>query len=300
LYDRSLVTSKDGTKTITADTLFYNRQTGFAEAFGNMLLNDTVKKAMLTGHYGYYDELKNFAFAADSAQFIECSQADTLFLHADTLQMKTIGDDRIVDAYYGVRFFREDIQGVCDSMHYDTRESMLYMLRNPVMWNTGYQISGDTVKILFNDSTLNKFLVRDRAFAMEEIDSTYCNQIKGRFLTGYFDDGKLSRVEIEGATESIYYPIEEKKMEFIGRNKTESTYMTIFVKDGKIREIRWKPEPKGEMLPLPDLTPEQKFLNEFVNFNYLRPKNKDDIFTVIPMKTEDTPAQKRRIRQIIN
>jgi lipopolysaccharide export system protein LptA len=294
LYERSVITTKDKTKTMTADTLFYNRQTGFGEAFSHMVLNDTVKKIILTGNYGYYDENTDFAFASDSAQFIEYSQKDSLFLHADTLQMQTLGEERELKAFYGVRFYRVDLQGVCDSLQFNTIDSTLYLHKNPILWNTGYQLSGDSIRILFNDSTVERINVLNRSFAVEEKDTTYFNQIKGKNLTAFFTGGELSLIEIEGNTESIYYPIEDKGTEFIGRNKTESTYMTIWVKDRKASRIRWLPEPKAEMLPIPDLNPEEKFLKDFVNYNYLRPKDKEDIFTKTVIKAEDIPAPRRQ------
>lgn len=293
LYDQSVVLSKDGTKMISADTLYYDRKLGLAEAFSNMAINDTVKKIILTGNYGYFDEITNFAFATDSAQMIEYSQIDTLFLHADTLRMKTIGEHREISAFYGVRIYREDLQGICDSLQYNTADSMLYMLKNPVLWNTGYQIFGDTIRVLFNDSTINRFYVRERSFAMEEVYSTYFNQIKGRYMTGFFENGELTRVEIEGGTESIYYSIDDKKNELIGRNKLDSPYMTMYIKNRKLVRIWWRPEPNFETLPIPDLTSTQMFLKEFVNFNYLRPKDRYDIFTKTEMKQEDIPVQRR-------
>ena len=295
LYDRSIVTSKDKTKTITADTLFYNRNTGFGEAFGQMVLNDTVKKIILMGNYGYYDDLRQFAFATDSAQCIEYSRSDSLFLHADTLQMWTIDEERELKAYYGVRIYRIDLQGICDSLQYNTIDSTLYLSKNPVLWNTGYQLTGDTIKILFNDSTIERVNVIERAFAIEEVDSTYFNQIKGRNLTAFFIEGELHRIDVEGNTETIYYPVEEEGIEFIGRNKTESPEMSIYVEDRKPVEIKWWPASSGEMLPIPDLSPDEKFLKDFVDFNYLRPQSREDIFTKIAMKEGDIPAP-RKIR----
>jgi lipopolysaccharide export system protein LptA len=296
LFDRSVVVGKDGSKTITADTLFYNRLTGFGEAFSHMVLNDTVKKIILMGNYGYYDDKSGFAFATDSAQFIECSQKDSLFLHADTLQMQSIDDERELKAYYGVRIYRVDLQGVCDSLLFNTKDSILYMFKLPVLWNTGYQITGDTIQILFNDSTVEQVKVRERSFAIEEKDTTYFNQIKGKYLTSFFTGGELTRIDVEGAAESIYYPIEDKGTEFLGRNKTESSYMTIFIENRKPVKVKWWPSPKAEMLPIPDLNPESKFLKDFVNYNYLRPKSKEDIFSKTTIKAEDIPAPKRKRR----
>ena len=73
-----------------------------------MSLIDTAQHVTLQGEYGYYNEQTGYAFATDSARFLEYSQGDTLFLHADTLQMvdgrlRLPGDQ----GYYGVRFYRD-------------------------------------------------------------------------------------------------------------------------------------------------------------------------------------------------
>ena len=296
LYDRSEVTSNDKTKTITADTLHYNRNTGISEAFSQMVLNDTVKKIILLGNYGYYDDVQKFAFATDSAQCIEYSQTDSLFLHADTLQMWTIGEERELKAFYGARIYRTDLQGVADSLQFNTADSTLYLFKNPILWNTGYQLTGDTIKILFNDSTVERVDVVGRAFAIAERDTTYFDQMKGRILTAFFYDGELYRIDVEGNTESIYYPVEEEGLEFIGRNKTGSPFLTIFVEERKPVEIKIWSAPTVEMLPIPDLNPEQKFLKDFINYDYIRPRNREDIFIKTVFKEEDIPAP-RRLRQ---
>ncbi|MDR2086677.1 MAG: hypothetical protein LBP72_05825 [Dysgonamonadaceae bacterium] len=294
LFERSTVVSGDKTKTITADTLFYNRSTGFGEAFGNMVLNDTAAKIILTGDYGYYDGRTKFAFATDSAQMIEYSQRDSLFLHADTLQMKTIDREREVKAFYGVRFYRIDLQGVCDSLQFHTRDSVLHLYKNPVLWNTAYQLAGDTIRTFFNDSTLEKVDVLNYAFSVEQIDTTYYNQLKGRNLYAFFTAGELVRIEVHGNAESIYYPFDEDSLSFVGRNKTESSYIIITVLNRKPVEILWYPQPKMEMLPIPDLTPEKKFLKDFVDYNYIRPQNKEDIFTKTVRRAEDIPPPRRQ------
>ena len=53
LYRRSLVVASNG-NTLTGDTLYYDRNIGFGEAFGNIELADTTNKVILTGNYGFY------------------------------------------------------------------------------------------------------------------------------------------------------------------------------------------------------------------------------------------------------
>ncbi len=50
LLDRSQVVSGD--RILTGDSIAYNRELGFGEAFGNMSLQDTAQHVMLEGQYG--------------------------------------------------------------------------------------------------------------------------------------------------------------------------------------------------------------------------------------------------------
>lgn len=284
LYDRSTVVSKDGQKNLTADTLFFNQQTGFGEAFGNMFLNDTAKKIILTGDYGWYDDLNGKALATDSAQCIEYSQADSLFLHGDTLKMTTIGEDeREIKAYYGVRFFRNDLQGVCDSMQFNTSDSILYLFQEPVLWNTGYQITGDTIHIFFNDSTIDHAHVFNDAFALETVDSSYYNQLQGKELKAFFLEGELREIYVSGNAETIFYPMEQDSS-FIGMNHTISGFFRLSMSEGELaRTMIWS-QPKASTTPLPDLNSDDQFLKHFALYDYIRPKDRYDIFVKVRRK----------------
>ncbi|MDR1762747.1 MAG: LPS export ABC transporter periplasmic protein LptC [Dysgonamonadaceae bacterium] len=295
LYDRSIVESKDKTKTMTADSIFYDRAGGIVEGFVDMILTDTARRAMLTGNYGFYDENRKYAFATDSALVIEYSQPDSLFCHADSVFMEqdALGRQE-VRAYYGVRFYRTDIQGVCDSMRFNNADSVLYMYKNPVLWNTAYQIHGDTMQIFFNDSTIERMDVLNYSFVIEEKDSSYFNQIKGRELNAFFLAGELYHVDVTGNAEMIYYPVDEKDASFLGRYRTITTYMGIDVKNRKPARIVWWPNPDLKAIPMPDLTSDDKFLKGFVNYDYLRPKDKMDVFSKIKMKETDVVVQPRR------
>jgi hypothetical protein len=170
----------------------------------------------------------------------------------------------------------------------------LNFYKNPVLWNTGYQLTGDTIRTFFNDSTIEKVDVLNYAFSIEQTDSTYYNQLKGRNLYAFFTAGELCRVEVHGNAESIYYPWDEDSLSFIGQNNTESSFIIIHIHDRKPTEIRWYPQPKMTMLPIPDLTPEKKYLKDFVDYNYIRPKNRDDIFTKTVRRSEDIPPPRRQ------
>jgi hypothetical protein len=161
-------------------------------------------------------------------------------------------------------------------------------------------MNGDTIKILFNDSTIERMDVLRYSFAIQQlesaIDSSYFNQLKGRNLTAYFQNGEIYKMYVDGNAESIYYPIDEKDGSFVGLFKSVSSYINFDIKNRKPIRIVWYPEPDCDILPIPDLTPDDKFLKDFINYNYLRPKNKEDIFNnyELQITNYERPARNRK------
>jgi len=292
LLDRSSIVSEN--RTLSGDSILYDKFVGIGEAFGNISVKDTAQKVILEGQYGYYDEKIDYAFVTDSARFIEYSNIDTLFLHADTLEMCVIDTSyREIKAYRGVRFFRTDLQGVCDSISFNTRDSVLYMYTDPILWNERYQIFGDTILVYLNDSTIDFVHVKEYAFAIQHIDSTYYNQLKGTDLKAYFEGRQVKRIEVSGNAESIFYPQENDGAK-IGLNDSKSSFLTILLKDGKFDRLNIGTNAIANLTPLPDLKPEQKTLKDFVWYDYLRPLDKDDIFRVRKKETQTKPRRSNK------
>ncbi|RHR58834.1 OstA-like protein [Parabacteroides sp. AF17-28] len=292
LLDRSQVES--GEKILIGDSIFYNRDSGMGEVYGNMLLIDTAQHVTLEGNYGYYNEQTGYAFATDSARFLEYSQGDTLFLHADTLQMMTVDSAyREIKAYYGVRFYRTDMQGVCDSMQFNTRDSVLYMYTEPVIWNEQYQLYGDTIAIYMNDSTIEYAHVIQFAFAAQHVDSTYYNQLKGNDLKAYFENQELRRIDVNGNAELNYYPLENDGSK-VGMNNAKGASLSIWVKNNKLDRLGIYTGVTGTLTPIPDLKPDQKTLKDFYWFDYLRPKDKYDIYQVVKRKAAESPKRSNK------
>ena len=52
--------------------------------------------------------------------------------------------------FHNVRFFRNDLQGKCDSLFYSDRDSVMRMYGLPVLWSDQQQISGEEIHVLIN------------------------------------------------------------------------------------------------------------------------------------------------------
>lgn len=301
LFNRSLVMNEG--KTMTGDTLYYNEKTGIGEAFSHMQLKDTVNKNMLTGDYGYYDRNRGYALATKRAVAIDYSQKDSLFLHADTLKMVTFHIDtdsmyREMYAYHKVRFFRRDVQGVADSMLFTTKDSCLRMSGNPIIWQDKQQILGERIHVYVNDSTIEWAHVINQALAIEQVDSIYFNQVSGKEMKAYFKNDSIDRAEVDGSVRMVFFPVENDGSLTGVMNVGESSKMDIYMKHGKMDRMVMRVKPTGTIYPVLQIPLGKEKLASFAWFDYIRPKNKDDIFEWVGKKSgqELKPINRAPIR----
>ncbi len=280
LLNRSVLTNEG--KKLIGDSLFYDRAKGYGEAFDNIVMNDTVNRNMLTGDYCYYNELSEEALATQRAVAIDYSQGDSLFMHADTLRMKAffLNTDSVYRemlAYFKVRMYRSDIQGVCDSLVFSTKDSCLTMYRDPIVWNGPQQLLGEEIKVYMNDSTIDWAHIINQALTVERKDSVHYNQINGKEIKAYFENGDARKVDVLGSVHVVYYP-EEKDSTMIGMNTSETSVLNMFLKDRKMEKMIMSPKSNGTLYPMDQIPPDKLYLGNFAWFDYIRPLNKEDIF----------------------
>lgn len=281
LLDRSILTNEG--KKLTGDSLFYDRKLGYGEAFDNVQMNDTVNRNMLTGDYCFYNELTGNAVATQRAMAVDYSQGDSLFMHADTLRLITyhLNTDsmyREMRAYHKVRAYRTDVQAVCDSLVYNSKDSCMTMYTDPILWHGKQQLLGEEIKVYMNDSTIDWAHIIRQALTVEKMDSIHYNQVSGKEMKAFFIDGDMRRVEVNGNVLVVYYPVEEKDSSLIMMNYSEGGLLKMYLKDRKMERGVFVGKTTGTAYPLDQIPAEKSKLPSFVWFDYIRPKNKEDIF----------------------
>ena len=285
LLERSILTNNG--KRLVGDSVVWNDDVAIAEAYGDIIYTDEVNKNMFTGEYCYYEDITGYVMATDSAVAIDYSQKDTMYAHADTFKVFTYNIDtdstyRVVHAYYHMRAFRKDVQAVCDSMVYDTRDSILIMYRDPILWQAGQQQLGEEIRIFFNDEYIDSVQVLRQALSVEKIDSIHYNQVAGREMHTYFKDGEIYLSTSEGNVFVNYYPFDDDSI-MVELNHTETSLLKMYVKERKVDRI-WMPAATGVMYPIPLIPSNMYYLENFAWFDYIRPIDRYDIFEWRPKK----------------
>ena len=292
LLNRSILTNNG--KRMVGDSVVWDGMTNEGKAFGNIEYSDVVNKNMFKGGYCYYNDDRGYMEAADSAVIIDYSQRDTLFAHADTFKVFTYHKDtdslyRTIHGYNHVRAYRVDIQAVCDSLVYNSKDSCMTMYRDPILWQMGQQLVGEEIQAFMNDSTMDSVLVLRQAISVERMDSLHYNQVAGKEIRFYFKEGQMDLTRVTGNVMLNYYPTDEDSL-MIGMNHLESTDLKLFMREGKIDKI-WAPASTGKLTPVPLIPPGELYLENFVWFDYVRPKDKNDIFNWRPKKAESQLKQ---------
>ena len=281
LLDRSVLTNEG--KKLTGDSIFYDRVLGYGEAFENVQMNDTINKNMLTGNYCFYNEITGSALATQRAVAIDYSQGDSLFMHGDTLRLITynINTDsmyREMRVYHKVRAYRTDVQAVCDSLVYNSKDSCMTMYTDPILWHGAQQVLGEEIKAYMNDSTIDWVHIINQAFTIEQKDSVHYNQVSGKEMKGFFVAGDMRQVDVNGNVLVIFYPVEERDSSLIGLNYAEGSFLRMLLKDRRMEKGAFIGKANGTMYPMDQIPAEKYKLPTFAWFDYIRPRNKEDIF----------------------
>jgi lipopolysaccharide export system protein LptA len=269
---------------IHGDSLYYNKYSGYGEAYDNVTIADTTDKVIVGGNYAvYFKEPEKFT-VTDRAVFIQISDDDSLFLHADTLRSVTISPSdtsqkpyRLMTAYRGCRIFSNDLQAKCDSLSYSFQDSVIRLYYAPVVWSESNQLTSESVALFTKNRQADRMELYNSAFITSEVDSLRYNQIKGRSLTGYFKDNKIIKIIVDGNGEAIYFLTDGEEITGVNNNVKCSTIEILF-ENGKISEINEYQNPEGSVDPPDQNKPETLRLDGFSWHADLRPKNKNDIF----------------------
>ncbi|RZJ80605.1 MAG: hypothetical protein EOO47_07040 [Flavobacterium sp.] len=197
---------------------------------------------------------------------------------------------RVIKAFHNVRVYKSNMQATADSLFYTSADSALRWYKNPMLWGEGSQQTGDTIHVFFKGNKLHSFQVLQNGYIVNvETDSTKFNQVKGTIITGFFTDGSLKNMYVDGNAESIYYT-KNNKDEYDHMNQSLSSRIRFTFDKKELTDIVFIKEGEGATYPI-DKLPKETTLTGFIWKPELRPKSKAE---VIKGKSKPkTPAVKK-------
>lgn len=215
--------------------------------------------------------------AIDSTMII----SDSTSIQLDTIDyMSAIGD---------VVIYKKDMQARCDSMIFNSRDSIFSLIKNPVLWIDTTQMTGDTIELGLVNGKLNSLVIKNNGLILNSQDGIYYNQIQGKKINGIFEDGGLESMKVNGNAQMLYYMIDDKDTSYIGVNITESSYFVFKFTDKKISDIRYYVNANSKILPMEGTDHEEIKFKGFVLRFGEKPKSKEELFVrkIVKIPTVD-------------
>src|SRR5690625_7029186 len=124
--------------------MYFNEQTGFGWAKGNVLINDPEEERFIKGDYGEVHRDLDSAFVTGNAYAVKAFSTDSLYFAADTiLAVQRADSTRIIKAYYKARFYKTENQGKSDSIYYNDTLVLMKFIIDPKMWYGDQKINCD-------------------------------------------------------------------------------------------------------------------------------------------------------------
>ena len=252
------------------DSIYFDRAQGFASATNNIKLIDSANQMVVRGHYAEVFKQKDSVYITNRAVAVSVQEQDSVYIHADTLRVTGPSELRIIKGFYGARMFKpgksiEDrTSGRCDSIVVLQELGLTKMIGRPVLWTGDQQITGDTIHLIqdLERDELDSLKVYDNAFMIQEDVEGY-NQVKGAQLVGLFTENKLDTIDVIKNSQVVYYSRDDKR-ELVGINNTVASSMQLYVKQNKIKGIRFINKVPGKVYPPSEFPENARILPGFI------------------------------------
>lgn len=278
---------------LSGDSVYYDRTKGIGKIYGNVIIHDSINALIINGDYGEYHEAADSAWVTGHALITQIYGNDSLFLHGDTLMAIGLPEkdslnkknEKNLFAFHNVKLFRKDLQGICDSLVYDRRDSTIRLFYDPVLWSGLNQLTADSIYMQTANSEITNIFLNSNAFiasladssSVSIPDSTRYNQIKGKSMTGFLSDNRLFRINVNGNGQTIYYAKNKDNKNF-AVNRADCSDLVIYIEENKVNSITLLNEPDGTLYPIKQLTVTELRLKGFTWQGVKRPVTKEDIF----------------------
>lgn len=234
----------------TAKRARYEQRFKQAYLFDDVKLREDGRRVLLTGETGFIDHDRRYGWVTGKPVLVE---RDSTFhviteIHADTIEF----DDAAKEARClgNVSVERDSLVAHGAHLAYNTKEHFALLVGSPRADRGQDQIQGDSLKLYFEDERLTKVEVLGNAVATSPADSGFAeprHRMEGARMTLWIDSTAITEAVIEGNAIATYYVRENREPK--GLNVTSGDRLFVYFAERKISAIRVEGGTEGDYTP---------------------------------------------------
>lgn len=191
-------------------------------------------------------------------------------------------------AYKNVKVYKSDMQMLCDSLVFNSIDSIGRLYGKPVLWNESSQFSADSIRLRMSRDSLFRADFLTNAFIISQEDSTFYHQIKGDEMIAHIRNNDVYQFDATGNVKALFYIPEDEIITSL--NIVESTSMKALLENRTARRITYFQTVKSDMVPLFDLQSGQNRLKDFVWRQEDRPLDRYAVTDRVVVKDPPRPV----------
>lgn len=191
-----------------------------------------------------------------------------------------VAKDDSVKVFYGyrnVKLIRGNLSGICDSIYFNSRDSIFKLYYNPILWMDSTQMKADSIYIFMKDKKAERVELYQNAIIISQNDTGVYNQIGGKKITGWLKNDKINHVLVEENAECVYF-LKNDSNQYIGGNLAKSAIINITFNDSsEIQRIKLEISPEAKFTPIQKIDFQSYRLDNFNWYFSYKPKSKWDV-----------------------
>ncbi len=248
-----------GDRIIEARNTYFDDSTNANILYNEVYVRDTSEGFAILGKQIEYRDSLGYIRSSEGRPllyFLSDDKADTTFISADSIISYEIFRDslqldtgRIMKAFYNVKVLSRDYQAICDSLTYNSLDSIIHFHYNPVLWADTTQLKGDTITATLDGDGMKSIFVRENTLIVQHEKAELFNQISGRTLKGHFVKGDMKYADLVGNVHSVYY-IKDDEQAFSGVAEFTAASLRMYYDNGQMQGFTYYSQPNGTMHPM--------------------------------------------------
>lgn len=284
-------------KILTGDEMYYNQNTGYGTAKGNVMLDDPRENRYVKGGYGEIYELKDSAMITQKPYAVKVFKNDSLYFSAEKiLAFQKLDKNKVkksyLRAFHKARMYKSNAQARADSLSFNETDGEMHLDRQPILWTGERQVSGDKITAFFRpqEEILDSIKVIGNALAISKVDSLNLkdefNQVKGKYMQVWLKNNELDLIKVIENAQAITYAESQnpktKAMDRMGITLSTCGEITVQFQEKRADVISCNIGANTDVYPMSKIAPERR---KFPGFNWNtrdRLRKWEDIFLDTP------------------
>ena len=250
----------DENRSLVCDSLHFDSPNNILYGFGNSRIWDKdyeLKSDTIT----YYSDIDSGITHGNS----ELKQNKQIVTSHSVYYAKQIGQDAVsYTAEGGVSISENGRTATCGKAIYKQKEQSTLLIINPQIREEKQTISGSEIELQYNDNVLQNIYIPSKANVKNYVQGIkkqkgppidldnklkldFVNDLSGNSLNGFFNEGKLDSLQVEGMATSQYHIFEDSLYQ--GENIASGDTIIMQFLENDIDKIIISGGSRGEYIP---------------------------------------------------